>query len=192
MNILIAVPTFENIQPEVFKAIYDLDKGEHTVRFDFFRGYDCAVARNVIAQAAINRRYDYVLMIDSDTLIPKDGLIHLLDPQEDIVLGICPKKNTKHKTSALMPLATPNKYICYDDISAERVELARGGCACMLVKVSVFETIPFPWFIHEMLHNGFVGSEGFYFCEKARERGFKVWGDTRVRCGHLARYYQYE
>ena len=71
-RILIAVPTFESIDPDVFKAIYNLhipgriDK----VDFDFVRGYDCAKARNDISQKAIDGDYDYVLMVDSDTVIP--------------------------------------------------------------------------------------------------------------------------
>ena len=41
-HILIAVPTFENIYPDTFKSIYDLDIEGHDVQFEFVRGYDCA------------------------------------------------------------------------------------------------------------------------------------------------------
>ena len=37
MDILIAVPTFENIYPDTFKSIYDLDKGDNNVSFEFVR-----------------------------------------------------------------------------------------------------------------------------------------------------------
>lgn len=57
MKILIAVPTFESIQPEVFKAIYDLDPAGHDLHFDFVKGYDCACARNRIGRLA--RYYQY-------------------------------------------------------------------------------------------------------------------------------------
>ena len=50
MKILIAVPTFETIYPDTYKSIFDLDKGDHEVLFEFVRGYDCATARNSIAQ----------------------------------------------------------------------------------------------------------------------------------------------
>ena len=40
MKILIAVPTFETIQPEVFKAIYELRPAGHELSFDFVKGYD--------------------------------------------------------------------------------------------------------------------------------------------------------
>ena len=62
MRILIAVPTFENIMPDTFKAIYDLDTTGHEVQFEFVRGYDCATARNHIVQMALDKDVDYVLM----------------------------------------------------------------------------------------------------------------------------------
>ena len=34
-KILIAVPTFENIYPDTFKSIYDLDKGDNEVIFNY-------------------------------------------------------------------------------------------------------------------------------------------------------------
>ena len=78
MKILIAVPTFENIMPDTFKSIYDLDTTGHEVMFEFVRGYDCATARNHIAQMALDKGVDYVLMVDNDVVLPKDALQNLL------------------------------------------------------------------------------------------------------------------
>ncbi len=41
-KILIAIPTFENIMPETFKSIYDLDPCGNELSFEFVKGYDCA------------------------------------------------------------------------------------------------------------------------------------------------------
>ena len=106
MKILIAVPTFENIQPEVFKAIYNL-KSEHELHFDYVRGYDCAQARNEIGKIAQAGNYDYVLMVDSDTIIPPDTIDLMLDTPVDICLGVCPRKNTKNGKSAIVKLDAP-------------------------------------------------------------------------------------
>ena len=45
-KILIAIPTFENIMPETFKSIYDLDPCGNELSFEFVKGYDCARARS--------------------------------------------------------------------------------------------------------------------------------------------------
>ena len=87
MKILIAVPTFETIYPDTFKSIFELDKGGHEVLFDFVRGYDCATARNNIAQKAMDLETDFVLMVDNDVVLPKDALVNLLDDPRNVCLG---------------------------------------------------------------------------------------------------------
>ena len=47
----------------------------------------------------------------------------------------------------------------------------------LLIRTSVFNHIPKPWF-------EFKPTEDFYFCDKARYSGYKVFMDTRVRCNH--------
>ena len=193
MKILIAVPTFENIQPEVFKAIYEL-KSEHELHFDFIRGYDCAVARNNICKIAIAHNYDYVLMVDSDTIIPSDTLDLMLDPPVDVCLGVCPRKNTKEGKTAMIKLGSDNysnNYL-YSELPEERTRVKGGGFACALIKTSVLSQLDYPWFQYVTNEDYSTFSEDFYFCQHASLYGVDVWMDPRVKCGHLARYYQYE
>ena len=193
MKILIAVPTFETIQPEVFKAIYNL-KSEHELHFDFVKGYDCAQARNNIAKIAMAHGYDYVLMVDSDTMIPADTLDLMLDPPADVVLGVCPRKNTKDGKSAIVKLNShyyhDNYY--YSELPEGRTRVKGGGCACALVKTTVFNVIDYPFFNYVTKEDWSTLSEDYYFCQQCTNYGIEIWMDPRVRCGHLARYYQYE
>ena len=193
MKILIAVPTFETIQPEVFKAIYDL-KSEHELHFDFVKGYDCATARNNIGKLTLANGYDYVLMVDSDTIIPPDTLDLMLDPPVDVCLGVCPRKNTKDGKSAIIKLDSQDYHnsFYYSELPESRVKVKGGGFACALVKASVFSQIDFPFFLYVNNADYSTLSEDYYFCQQAKMYGIDVWMDPRVRCGHLARYYQYE
>ena len=199
MKILLAVPTAENIQPEVFKAIYDMSKGEHEVDFEAVRGYDCSMARNRIVRIGIEGGYDYIMMVDSDTVIPGDALLNLLDPQADIVVGCCPRKNTRHRMSALCTWKDNPEgkgyhvNLTYDELQGdERIELKGGGFACSLIRVSALSVLSYPYFKYVMYGDGSALSEDFYFCQSATRAGLKIWADPRVKCGHLARYYQYE
>ena len=79
MKILIAVPTFENIYPDTFKSIYDLDPAGHELFFEFVRGYDCATARNNIVFKAQDMDVDYVFMVDNDVVLPCDVLKNMLE-----------------------------------------------------------------------------------------------------------------
>ena len=193
MKILIAAPTFETIEPEVFKAIYNL-RSEHELHFDFVKGYDCAVARNEIARLSQAGGYDYVLMIDSDTIAPPDTLELMLEPPVDICLGVCPRKNTKDGKTAIVKLGAPEYHdnYYYRDLPEERTLVKGGGFACALVKTNVFTQMDMPWFQYVTNNDGTTLSEDYYFCMNARAFGFDIWMDPRVKCGHLARYYQYE
>ena len=193
MKILIAVPTFETIQPEVFKAIYEL-KSEHELHFDFMKGYDCAVARNNIAKNVLAHGYDYVLMVDSDTIVPPDTLDLMLDPPVDVVLGFCPRKNTKDGKSAIIKLgsASYRDSFYYSELSDERIKVKGGGFACALIKATVFNELDYPYFQYVTNEDYSTLSEDFFFCQQAAMYGIDIWADPRVKCGHLARYYQYE
>lgn len=193
MKILIAVPTFETIEPEVFKAIYNL-KSEHELSFDFVKGYDCAVARNEIARLVQIGGYDYVLMIDSDTIVPPDTLDLMLDPPVDVCLGVCPRKNTKDGKSSIIKFGSPSYHesFYYSELPEERIRVKGGGFACALIKANVFTRMDAPWFQYVTNEDGSTLSEDYYFCMNARAFDIDIWMDPRVRCGHLARYYQYE
>lgn len=196
MKILIAVPTFETIEPEVFKAIYDLHPAGHDLTFDFVKGYDCAGARNQIGLMAQEGGYDYVLMVDSDTIIPPDTLELMLEDPVEICLGVCPRKNTSEKKTAIIKLDAANygdtgSYY-YQELPGEKTKIRGGGFACALVKTNVFTRMDYPYFQYTQTADGSSLSEDFYFCQLARMFDYNIWMDPRVRCGHLARYYQYE
>ena len=144
MRILVAVPTYENICPETFKSIYDLDKDGHQVDFEFVKGYDCPTARNNIAKKAIEGGYDFTKPYTYNTL--------------------------------------PNN---------DRIVVKGGGFACAMINVSVFKLLPFPWFRYVTYEDGSSLSEDLFFCLRAAESGFVIEADTRVRCGHMARYFQW-
>lgn len=193
MKILIAVPTFATIEPEVFKAIYKL-KSEHELCFDFVRGYDCAVARNEIGKIAQAGDYDYVLMVDSDTIVPPDAIDLMLDPPADVVLGVCPRKNTKNGKSAIIKMESESYHdnYFYSELPEGRTRVKGGGFACALVKTSVFTVLDYPWFQYVINEDWSTLSEDYYFCQQAAMYGIEIWMDPRVRCGHLARYFQFE
>ena len=194
MKILVAVPTFETICPETFKCIYDLHDGGHEVHFDFVKGYDCAKARNVIVEKTLEGGYDYVLMIDSDTLVPEDTIERFLDSPVDICFGVCPKKNTTEKKTNVFKLGAPNfsDAYTYDELTTKRIEAKGVGAACAFIHSSVFKRLEYPWFNYVSYDNKTFLSEDLFFCDKARKKGYIIWADTRVRCGHLMRGFQYE
>ena len=212
MKILIAVPTFESIYPDTFKSIYDLDTAGHDVTFEFVRGYDCATARNRIAQIALDKNTDYAFMVDNDVTIPKDALINLLDDSRDVTLGSYAHRDTDNLfrgRTCICKLYDENgqlhfNYPLESEYTAEelkamrergefKVQIHGGGMGCAFIKTDVFRRTQYPWYDwvnYANEHRGML-SEDLFFCENCRKNGIKIYTDTRVRCGHLLRHIQY-
>lgn len=200
-KILIAVPTYETIYPDTFKAIYDLDVAGVAPVFEFVRGYDVAQARNKIALRALEIGADYVLMIDNDVIPPRDALQNLLSHGVDVCLGAYAHRGSKNiydGASCLCKLGEFNYTMQYS--ARELIDLAHGGeilehihgggMGCALIKTDVFRRIAYPWFRWTCYDDKRQLSEDLYFCEQCRKNKIPIYADPRVRCGHIFRYIQ--
>lgn len=212
MKILIAVPTFENIYPDTYKSVYELDHGCHETHFEFVRGYDCATARNRIAQMSIDMGMDYVLMVDNDVVLPKDTLTNLCDDIKDVCLGYYAHRDTDNiyrGNTCICKLYMPSgdKYFNYPleseytagemsemkSAGQYKVLIHGGGMGCAFIKTDVFRKLEYPWYDwvnYKNDHRGML-SEDLYFCEACRKKGIQIYTDTRVGCGHMLRHVQW-
>jgi len=212
-RVLIAIPTFENITPDTFKAVYDMDKGEHECLFEFVRGYDTASARNNIAVKAQELNADYVMMIDSDVTPKRDALLNLISHDVDVVMGFYMHRNSKSNETTdrtcACKLLNQNgvPYFNYPSESQLMVDELRelresgehltqihgGGMGCVLIKTYIFDMLRYPWFdwVNYPDDNRGILSEDLYFCEQCKNEGIPVYVDSRVSCGHLMRRIEY-
>ena len=212
MKILIAVPTFESIYPDTFKSIWELDPGEHDLYFDFVRGYDCATARNRIAQRALDKGVDYVLMVDNDVILPSDVLLNLLDDSRDVVLGYYAHRGNDNLYHGRMsvckywqmdgvpwynyPLESEYTAAEMEDLKAKgeyKIRIHGGGMGCALIKTDIFRRIEYPWYDwvnYGGKERGML-SEDLYFCERCKEKHIPIYTDSRAGCGHIFRHVQW-
>jgi len=203
MKILIAVPTFENITPDTFKALWDLKKGDHECLFEFVRGYDCATARNNIAYKAMKMEVDYVFMVDNDVTPPADALLWLLEDVKDVQLGYYAHRNADNLYTGRVsvcklgwfnyPLESEFKATELAERIAQgetKLQIHGGGMGCALIKTDVFRKIKYPWYDWVNYNNGSMLSEDLYFCEACRKAKIPIYTDVRVGCGHLLRHIQ--
>lgn len=201
IKILIAVPTFENIYPDTFKSIYNLEIPENvSTDFSFVRGYDCARARSNIVTAA--EGYDYVLMVDNDTVLPKDALKLLLEDGENVVLGYYAHRVFNAEYDGRTNLCKPGEFNYTSQFSGEelkklreegtyKIQIHGGGLGCALIKLSVFDRMQVPYFDWVNYQTGYVLSEDLYFAEQCKRISMPMYADTRVECGHMYRHIQY-
>lgn len=196
-KILIAIPTFENILPDTFKSVYNLEVPEGTsCYFEFINGYGCAKARNDIAKLALEQQYTYVMMVDSDIILPSNALVSMYSAQLDICLGVYPRKNTSTSQTEIFKLGQDNFVEVYtaeqiDALNGMKAEIKGGGLGCSLIRTDIFSTLVFPWFKYVEYNNGETLSEDNYFCNLAASAGYKIYVDSAVRCGHSIRGFQW-
>lgn len=201
MRILVAVPTFENIYPDTFKSIYDLDRGGHEVEFDFVRGYDCATARNNIVFRAQKMDVDYVLMVDNDVVLPQDALVNLLDGEMEVCLGYYAHRNKENGFDGKTSVCRLGEFNYTDQFPVDelrqlreagryKIQIHGGGMGCALIKTNVYSRLKYPWYDWVNYADKGILSEDLYFCEQCKWNNIPIYTDTRVGCGHLFRYIQ--
>lgn len=207
-KLLIAMPTYETAYPQTFKSIFDqsaLRKGVHA-DFECVTGYGVDIARNRIADYAIENGYSHVLMVDNDIVLPPNALEILLDdirtPNRMCVLGWYLKRPQKQKQTDQTVLYKNSGGQNYDDhyVSQELLDISKtddpiikirgGGLGCAMIASAVFDQIKYPYFKYREYENHTRLSEDLFFCSKLRKENIAVYADTRVACGHMVRHIQ--
>lgn len=187
-RILVAIPAQEYIEVQTFKSLWDLAVPEgYELDLRIEKSDSISQIRNLIADWA--KRYDYLLSVDSDIVLPKDSLVKMLAADKDIISGLYIQRIPGTQTLEVY-MDTPNggcTNIPYSLIENRGVvEIAACGMGCTLIKSEVFRTMEYPHFVYkEALDHKNTVSEDVYFCMKARETGFKVWADSSIKCDHI-------
>ncbi len=112
--------------------------------------------RNDLVETALKWKQDYILFIDCDLVFPPDSLLKLLKHDKDIVGATYNKRVPPYETLGKLAGDRP------PDISKgglHAAELMPGGF--MLVRTSVYEKLPWPWYYETYKWPGETGVEAF-------------------------------
>lgn len=190
-NVLIAIPTAKNIETDTFLSIYRQELPiRHKTYLECFYGYNIDQVRNLIAHYTIINNYDYVFCVDSDIVLPNDALKRLLKHNVDIVSGTY----IQRKPNECIPeVYVENNKGGITNIDSQLLqekglmEVAGCGFGCVLIKKNVLENIDYPQFeYHSSIDFKNTISEDIDFCIKAKNKGYKIYVDTNVKCEHIA------
>lgn len=131
--------------------------------------------RNYARQEFLGSDADALLQLDSD-MAPAQDLLKIADNDVDI----CSASVWTTKGNETFPLCMKRTETGYDIQTGEGlIECDAIGGGCMLIKRKVLEDVEFPFITDE------YPSEDFGFCEIAKEKGYRVFFDTRYRCYHF-------
>ena len=139
--------------------------------------------------------YDYLMWIDSDILCSPDDFAALLKHNADIVSGVYLMADGRHL--AAVKEWDEEHYLAHGafqfldphdlDNHEGLLPVAYTGMGFMLVRHGVFEALEYPWFRPLEKRIGPAVDftmEDVAFCLRAREKGYAVLVDPRVRVRH--------
>jgi len=148
-------------------------------------------SRNNFAKQAMEVGADCVLWLDSDMTFPADLLPRMhehLEAGREIVSAICFRRRPPFTPTIFKTLGIGEDGVGYhspfDDYPRDSLfEVGGVGFGCIMTSRGVLEDMVLnykQWF------NPIAGfGEDLSFCIRAKELGYKLWCDSRLKCGHV-------
>lgn len=206
VKLFVALPIYGGVDPNFFCSAMKMvaEFGVNTVIHPLIGDSLVSRARNGLTRMFLESDCTHLLFIDSDLVFSTDHIKRILSHDEDIVGGFYPKK--KQGDAELVCNALDN---CPNPIDEARrlTQLKYIGTGFMCIKREVFERMIEAYgkdLIYTCDHDQetkeydfwTVGvyqypdgnrrylSEDWYFCQRALDLGYKVWGDNGILCRH--------
>lgn len=200
-KVLLAVPVHSHMENGTVKSLFELEVPKNvTMDFNYCEGYTVGLARNAIVTYALENKYDYVLWIDGDLIVPKDllkKLLHLIESNKDcgIATGYYVKKALGEPISELFNYDEEQKAVQNVKESllpkdGKPYEIQACGMGCSLVSCDTIRKVleKFGMCFEYVLEKFNILSEDLDFCRKVKTlENKKIYADTSLRCGHIGR-----
>lgn len=192
MKILIAVPCMDQVPAQFAQSLAVLNKVEECA-VAFQMGSLIYTSRNDLAKMAIQNECDYVLWLDSDMVFAPDTLKKLLENRDkaDIITGIYYRRVSPYTPVLFDHLEIDGQKCTWNNIDKlpdtnDLFDIEGCGFGCVLTPTSVFLNV-IEKFGNMFAPIGNVG-EDLSFCWRARQCGYTIKADPRVKCGHVGHY----
>jgi hypothetical protein len=187
-KVMVAIPTTDYVHINFALALASMVLNAKTqLSVQVGRGSSICANRNQLVHEAKKIDADFIMFIDNDMSFPPfvvDRLVHIAEERNLDIIG-CNYlfKSPPHKWMAI-PKQGREMLQAIEDVD-------RLPTGMMLIRMNVFDKLEQPYFNY-MGHTvtdgpqeglSTVGSEDFYFCDRAREKGIEVWMDTDLSFG---------
>lgn len=147
-------------------------------------------ARCELVEQAKAMNATHIFFLDSDVIMPWDGLIRLYNHRLPIVSGVYGSKLGVPAVWVEANQAGANRYAAIAPQVLEQNQLFTHpklvvGAGCLLIDMAVFNQIKKPYFQWTQGYDESGESEDFFFCRKAEAAGYPVYVDMTVKCYHV-------
>jgi hypothetical protein len=202
-RLVVLVPVATTVEPECDAGLQKLRAKGARVRL--LRGASAIdQARSQMATDALRDGFEHLMWIDADVAFDPADVERLLAHDHPFVCGLIAKKGARALAAHVMPGTTEIRF----GEGGGLLEILYAAAAFNLVQARVYHAIrdalalptcneafgaPIVPYYLPMVKDAWYLGEDYAFCERARQAGFAIMADTRVRLGHIGRYaYQWE
>ena len=188
-KLLIAVPCMDYMHVDFVQSLLKLCQHlqREGVRYhtEIQSGTLVYLARNKLANKAVNEEYTHILFLDSDMVFDETLIETLTFCGKDFVCGAFQSRRAPYGScifSSLKPVRRVKEY------GIEPFQVEGCGMACTMISTEILKEVqstygnPFDPAIIEDITFG----EDTAFCWRARKCGFEIWCEPTARIGHIA------
>lgn len=192
MKILIAIPCMDTVDTIFANSLLGLVKPGYT-QTQFQSSSLVYDSRNLLAAEAVKGNFTHVLWLDSDMSFEPDLFVKLMnavDGGKDIVTALAFARRPPFTPCIYRTLSLKGSeahVTHYTDYPRDSIfEVTACGMAACLMKTDVFR---------ELNESGecrpfspiYPLGEDLSFCVRAKEKGFRIYCDSSIKVGHVAR-----
>jgi len=193
INVIIAIGCQDTIKAKTaFSVVQNVREAPFKVDFILRGGCDIVGSRTWLVKKAIEMKGSHILFVDHDMFFAPDTLKKMIDADKDIIGGQYNFRQFPLRSTNIPEGTEPTdgEYrVDPKDLPKEPFKCLTLGTGLLLIKLSVFEKIPEPWFMFGRNAGGeLVQGEDTYFCVQARKAGFDVWTDPAIFVKHIGDY----
>lgn len=184
MKLMVAIPTLDMIHWEFARCLTGLVQRLERDGVDYdvcFKGGTLVYnGRDALAADAINEGYTHILWLDTDMVFNPDAFEKLYANGEHFATGVYHSRHAPYGSCIYTSLSPAEKVTQYPEAP---FNIAGCGFGCVLTTTEMLRDVyrkygycfqPTPAF-----------GEDLAFCERAKERGYKLICDPTVKAGHI-------
>ena len=192
MRTLICIPCMDTVPAQFAQSLSTLNKvGDCAIAMEI--GSLIYNARNDLAIKAIENGFEYVLWLDSDMSFAPDTFQKLYDTMietnADIVSGLYFRRVPTYTPVIFKKLSIDGdglKWENYNDYPGETFEVEGIGFGCVLMKTETLLSVALKY--NNMFSPLSNVGEDLSFCWRARQCGFNIVCNPKIKLGHVGHY----
>lgn len=186
-RLMIAVPTNDYVHVDFMKSLTGLTEELNRQRVNYgleiHAGTLVYIARNRLAQKAVNEGYTHVLWLDSDMVFNKKTAEDLMDCGKEMVCGAFVSRRPPYGPCVYASIEK-NKIEKVTDFGMSPFRVDGCGFACVLTTTELLMAVM------QKYGNCFNPTdyygEDLAFCWRVKNIGREIWCEPTVKPGHIA------